>query len=195
MMCKPTRYLTTVSILSAFAVILMYFEVPVPLMPAFLKLDASELPAIIGAFVLGPAAGVGIEFIKNLLHAFNSQTMGIGEMANFLVGVCFILPAGWLYRKYPSRSGAAWALLAGTVAMVAEASALNYWVLLPVYQQVLHFPMEQVVAMGTAANPSVVDLRSFIALAIAPFNLLKGFMISLFTLAIYRKITPILCGN
>lgn len=195
MECKPTYYVTKVGILSAFAVILMYFEVPVPMMPVFLKLDASELPAIIGAFVLGPLAGIAIEFIKNMLHMLNTQTMGIGEMANFLVGAAFILPAGWFYQKQPSRKGAVLALTAGTVTMVAAASALNYFVLLPVYQQVLHFPLEQVVAMGTAANPHVVDLKSFIALAIAPFNLLKGMMISLFTLMLYKKITPILCGR
>lgn len=98
-----TRYLTKIGMLSAIAVILMFFEIPLPMMPNFLKLDASELPAIIGAFVLGPLAGVFIELIKNMLHATNTHTMGIGEMANFLVGVSFVAPAGYLYGKYSSR--------------------------------------------------------------------------------------------
>lgn len=100
-----TRYVTKIGILSAIAVILMFFEVPLPMMPSFLKLDASELPAILGAFLLGPMAGIFIELIKNLLHTTNSQTMGIGEMADFLVGISFIIPASYLYQKNGSTGG------------------------------------------------------------------------------------------
>jgi riboflavin transporter FmnP len=188
-----TRYIAKIGILSAIAVILMFFEVPLPMMPSFLKLDASELPAIIGAFVLGPMAGVGIEFIKNLLHAANTQTMGIGEIANFLVGVAFILPAGYLYQKDKSQGGAILSLIMGTFSMMLAASLLNYFILLPLYQAMLHFPLEQIITLGTVANPQIVDLKSFITMAIAPFNLIKGIVISVFTLLIYKKISPIFC--
>jgi riboflavin transporter FmnP len=187
------NYFTKVGILSAVAVILMYFEVPVPMMPAFLKLDASEVPAILGAFILGPGAGVCIELVKNLLHSFYSQTMGIGEMANFLVGVSFVVPAGIVYRRSHSRRGAVLALALGTVTMVLSAALLNYYVLLPLYQLVLHFPMKQMIAMGTAANPRITDLAAFVTLAVAPFNLVKGLAISAFSLLLYRRISPILC--
>lgn len=192
MVTVNTRYIAKIGILAAIAVILMFFEVPLPMMPSFLKLDASELPAIIGAFILGPMAGVSIEFIKNLLHAANTQTMGIGEIANFLVGVAFILPAGYLYQKYQSRSGAIMSLAVGTLSMMIAASLLNYFILLPLYQAMLHFPLEQIINLGTAANPRIVDLKSFITMAIAPFNLIKGIVISVFTLMIYKKILPIL---
>ena len=192
MVSTNTRYITKIGMLSAIAVILMFFEVPLPMMPIFLKLDASELPAIIGAFVFGPMAGVAIEFIKNLLHAVNTQTMGIGEIANFLVGVAFVLPAGYLYQRYHSHKGAAIALVAGTFSMMFFASLLNYFILLPVYQVVLHFPLDQIIQMGTVANPQIVDLKSFIALAIAPFNMIKGIVISFMTLVIYRKLFSVL---
>ena len=192
-MVYNTRYITKVGILSAIAVILMFFEVPLPMMPSFLKLDASELPAILGAFLLGPIAGVGIELIKNLIHGANSQTMGIGEVANFLVGVSFILPASCLYQRYSSRNGAIIALSVGTISMMFSASLLNYFILLPLYQAVLHFPLEQIISLGTVANPQVVDLKSFITMAIAPFNLIKGIVISIFTMMIYKKISPVLC--
>jgi riboflavin transporter FmnP len=187
-----TRYITKIGILSAIAIILMFFEVPLPMMPSFLKLDVSELPAIIGAFTLGPLAGVGIEFIKNLLHAANTQTMGIGEMANFLVGVAFIFPAGYLYQKDKSQKGAVMSLTIGTFSMMLAASLLNYFILLPLYQAMLHFPLEQIITLGTVANPRIIDLKSFITMAIAPFNLIKGIVISVFTLMIYKKILPIL---
>ncbi len=192
MVTVNTRYIAKIGILAAIAVILMFFEMPLPMMPSFLKLDASELPAIIGAFILGPMAGVSIEFIKNLLHAANTQTMGIGEIANFLVGVAFILPAGYLYQNYKSRNGAVLSLMVGTFSMMIAASLLNYFILLPLYQTMLHFPLEQIINLGTVANPRIVDLKSFITMAIAPFNLIKGIVISIFTLMIYKKILPIL---
>ncbi|WP_238543527.1 ECF transporter S component [Pelosinus sp. HCF1] len=193
MISANTRYITKIGILSAIAVILMFFEVPLPMMPSFLKLDASELPAIIGGFVLGPMAGVIIELIKNVLHAANTQTMGIGEIANFLVGVAFILPASYLYRRYKSFKGAVLSLFIGTFSMMFSASLLNYFILLPLYQAVLHFPLEQIINLGTIANPRIVDLKSFIALGIAPFNMIKGIAMSLLTLMIYKKLYPVLC--
>lgn len=187
-----TRYLTKIGMLSAIAVILMFFEIPVPMMPNFLKLDASELPAIVGAFVLGPMAGIFIELIKNVLHASNTHTMGIGEMANFLVGVSFVAPAGYLYKKYSSPRGAVLSLSVGTFTMMVSAAVLNYFVLIPLYQLILHFPLEQMVALGTIANPHIIDLASFITMAIAPFNIIKGLIISVFTMLIYKKVFPIL---
>lgn len=188
-----TRYITKIGILSAIAVILMFFEMPLPMMPSFLKLDASELPAILGAFILGPMAGVFIELIKNLLHATNSHTMGIGEMANFLVGISFIIPAGYFYQKNSSNAGAILSLAIGTFAMMASASLLNYFILIPLYQAMLHFPLEQMIALGTVANPQIVDLKSFITMAIAPFNMIKGVVISICTMMIYKKVFPVLC--
>lgn len=190
-MHKASKYLTTVGMLGAVAAILMFIEMPLPMMPAFLKLDISELPAVIGAFALGPGAAVWIELVKNGLHISNTQTMGIGELANFLVGVCFTVPIGYLYKKRPDFSGTVLALLAGTLSMVIAASVLNYVILLPLYQMVLHFPLDKMVALGGAANPYIVDLKTFIVLAIAPFNLIKGMVVAAFTLLIYRKVLPL----
>jgi len=192
MVYSRTRYLTTIAILSAIAVILMFFELPIPMMPGFLKLDVSELPAIIGAFILGPMAGVFIELIKNILHLGSSNTMGIGEMANFLVGVSFVIPAGYFYRRNSSHTGAVLSLGFATLVMMASASVLNYFVLIPLYQTVLHFPLDQMIALGTVANPHIIDLPSFITMAIAPFNMIKGFIISVFTMMIYKKVFTVL---
>lgn len=186
-------YLTKVAMLSAIATLLMYFEVPVPLMPVFLKLDASELPAVLAAFALGPVGGIWVELLKNILHLLHTQTMGIGEIANFFVGAAFVAPAGMLYKRSATAKGALLALTVGTMTMAVAASLLNYYVLLPLYQMALHFPTDQIVALGSAANPNVVDLTTLIAWAIAPFNLLKGSLVSLLTLAVYRKVAPVLC--
>ena len=192
---RKVDYLTKVGMLGAIAVILMFLDMPLPMMPVFLKLDISELPAVIGAFALGPGAAVWIEFIKNSLHALNTQTAGIGEFANFLVGISFTVPMGYLYKKRPDFAGAALSLMTGTLAMVLAATVLNYFVLLPLYQKVLHFPLDKLVAMGTAANPHIVDIKTFIVLAIAPFNLIKGMVVTVVTLLIYKKVLPLLRLN
>lgn len=192
---QKTRYLTKIGLLSAFAALLMFLELPLPMMPVFLKLDISELPAVIAAFSMGPVAAILVDLLKNVIHAFNTQTMMIGEMANLLVGIAFLVPTGYIYKKRSDMLGAAVALLCGTLSMMLAASFLNYYVLLPLYQAVLHFPLEKIILLGTAANPHIVDLKTFITLAIVPFNAIKGIVIALFTLVLYKKVLPLLREN
>lgn len=185
-------YMTRTAVLAGAAVILMLMDFPIVFMPGFLKMDLSEIPAIIGAFSMGPLAGLWVMLLKNLLHLTNSQTAGIGELANFLVGSAFVLTAGFIYRRQKSRQGAITALLTGTIAMAVAAAALNYWVLIPLYQAVLNFPGEAVVKMGHAVNPFIINLKTFILFAIIPFNLLKGLLVSLITILIYKKLSHLL---
>lgn len=185
-------YITRVAILASAATILMLLEMPVIFMPPFLKLDFSDIPAIIGAFALGPLAGCLIVLLKNMLHVSYTQTAGIGEMANFLVGTGFVVPAAWVYYHSKNRKGAVLSLAAGTVSMTVVAAVVNYWILIPLYQTALHLPLEAIVSMGRAANPLIIDLKSFIVFAIIPFNLLKGVIVSLITLLVYKKLSPIL---
>lgn len=195
MVRQKTKYLTQIGLLSACAALLMLLELPLPLMPVFLKLDISELPAVIAAFSLGPMAAVAVELLKNLIHVVNTQTAGIGEIANLLVGIAFLIPTGYVYKQRADMWGASIGLFLGTMSMILAASALNYYILLPLYQAVLHFPLEQIITMGAAANPHIVDLKSFITLAIVPFNAIKGVVIALFTLALYKKVLPLLREN
>ena len=183
-------YMVRVAILASAATILMLLELPVIFMPPFLKFDFSDIPAIIGAFALGPLAGCLIVLLKNILHVSSTQTAGIGEMANFLVGTGFVVPAAFIYRMKKNHTGAILSLVVGTVAMTVIAAAVNYWVLIPLYQSALHLPLEAIIAM--AANPLIVDLKTFIVFAIVPFNLFKGIIVALITLLVYKKLSPIL---
>lgn len=185
-------YITRIAVLAGAAAILMVMELPIVFMPVFLKLDFSEIPAIIGAFALGPMAGCLIVLVKNLIHLSSTQTAGVGEMANFFVGSLFVIPAAWIYKCKKNKTGAVLALLSGTVCMTLTAAALNYWVLLPLYQAALNFPPEAIINMGRVANPYIVDLKTFVVFAIVPFNLFKGIVVSAITLLVYKKISPIL---
>lgn len=185
--------LIKISLLSVMAFLLMYIELPIPIFPDFLKLDISDLPALLGAFALGPIAGVVIELFKNILHGMlATKTAFVGEIANFLVGSCLVLVSGYIYKARKSKGGAVAGLLIGVICMSIFAGILNYFVILPLYEKVLGFPVAAVVGMGSKINHNIVDLNSFIIWSIIPFNLFKGIVLSAMTLALYKSVSPIL---
>lgn len=185
--------LVKISMLSVIAFILMFIEVATPFFPPFLKFDISDLPALIGAFALGPVAGVAIELLKNILHGiFVGGSAFVGELANFLVGAAMVYVSGYIYNKRKSRGIAVTSLIAGTLTMTVAASVLNYFVFLPLYETVLHFPINAIVEMGSKVNSSIKDLNSFVVWAIAPFNLIKGILVSVLTILVYKSVSPIL---
>ncbi|WP_298839208.1 ECF transporter S component [Clostridium sp.] len=182
-----------ISLLAVIAFLLMYIELPIPIFPSFLKIDISDLPALLGAFALGPIAGVIIELVKNILHGvFAGSTALVGELANFLVGSCLVLVSGYIYKVRKSKGGAMVGLLIGTIVMSVFAAILNYFVVLPLYETVLGFPITAVVAMGSKINNNITNLNSFVVWMIIPFNILKGVVLSAMTLALYKSVSPIL---
>lgn len=171
------QLMTKIGILSAIAFIVMFFEFPIPFFPPYLKIDLSDIPAIIGAFAFGPVAGVTVELIKNLLHFIaRTDTGGVGELANFLTGGSFVLIAGLIYSRNKTKANALIALIAGVFAMALVMSFANYYILIPVYAP-------------TMPKPEVLKL---IYSAIFPFNLFKGVVVSAITLLIYKSLSPIL---
>jgi len=187
-----THIIVKVGFLSALAFILMYLEFQVPLFPGFLKLDFSDLPALIGAFALGPVYGVMIELVKNLVHSTVTQSAGIGEIANFTVGSIFVYTAGIIYNRNKTRKNALFAMIISVFVMAFSASLLNYYVFLPLYQKVMGWPMDAIVGMGRSVNGSIVDVKTLVAYGIFPFNILKGVMLATVTLLIYKKVSLLL---
>ena len=113
--------LVKIAILSAAAYVLMLIEFPLPIFPPFLKLDISEIPVLLAAFALGPVSAIFVELIKNALHLFNSTSMGVGEIANFVVGISLAVPAGIIYKLHKGKKFAALGLLTGIIIMAAVA--------------------------------------------------------------------------
>ncbi len=191
---------TTVQIgmLGAVAAVLMLLEFPVPfLVPPFVKMDFSELPVLIGTFAMGPVAGVLIELVKNLLNLVlnGTTTAGIGELSNFVIGCAFVVPAGLIYKKNKSKKNALIGMSVGTVFMAAMGCLSNAFVMFPLYSTLMGIPMEQFIAMGTAINPAVDNMVTFIILCMVPFNLMKGIVISLITLFLYKRLRVLLKGE
>ena len=181
-----TRTLVQIGMLSALAIILMQFEIPLPFAPAFYKIDFSEVPVLIGCFSMGPFAGVLIELIKVILNVAikGTMTMGIGDAANFLIGCAFCVPAALIYQKKRTKSG--------TVIMTILGCVLNAYILLPVYAKAFEMPLDALVSMGTEVNGAITGLMTFVLFAVAPFNLLKGILVSLIVFFVYKKIRQVL---
>ncbi|WIV12006.1 ECF transporter S component [Proteiniborus sp. MB09-C3] len=189
-----TRTMVKTAVLSVLAFLIMYFEVPLWFTPPFLKVDLSDIPALIGAFSLGPVAGVVIELLKNILNvAIEGTTTGaVGELANFFVGSIFVFVAGIIYQNKKSFKSAILGMVAATIAMTVAVSVLNYYFLIPFYAKLFGVSVDQYVEMGAQVNRFVTDYKSFILYGIVPFNLLKGIMISVITIPLYKRVSPIL---
>lgn len=191
-----TRKMAMVGMFSAIAMILHLFDFPLPFAPGFYKLDFSELPILVGTFAFGPAAGVLMEFIKILLKLVfkGTSTAFVGDLANFVVGCSFILPASLVYIFRKSKKSAIVGCVTGTLVMTLFGTAFNAIYLLPAFAEMYHMPMDELLAMGAAVNPLMTEgsIISFVAVCVAPMNLIKGASVSLVTMLIYKPLSPII---
>lgn len=187
------RKLTVTAMLSAVATVLMFFSFNVPLMPSFIKLDLSELPALIASFSMGPVAGAVVCLVKNLVNLFFSTTGGVGELSNFLLGCCFVVPAGIVYQRKQNLAGAVIGSISGSAAMAVLSVLTNYFVVYPIYTAFL--PMETIMGMYQAINPNVETLWQALLLFNMPFTFIKGLCSVVITLLIYKGIAPVLQGR
>ena len=189
-----TKTVTGIAMLSALAYILMFFEVPIPmLLPSFIKMDFSELPALIAAFAYGPISGVAVCLIKNLIHLMNTQTGGVGELVNFALGTIFVMTAGAIYKKNHTKSGAMIGALLGATAMAVGSLPLNYYIIYPIYENFM--PLETILAAYRAILPMVKNLWQCLLIFNLPFTLFKGLCAAAITFIIYKPLSPILKGK
>ncbi len=186
------RYITVTGLLSAVAFVLMFLDFSTPFMPAFIKMDLSELPALIGAFAMGPMCGVLVCLIKNLLHLTMTSTGGVGEVSNFILGALFVLPAGLIYKFKKGRTAAIIGALVGAVLMSVLSYFTNYYFVYPIYENFM--PRETIVAAYQAILPSVKNLSQCILVFNVPFNFVKSMISVVITLITYKKLSPILKG-
>ena len=191
---SDTHYITYTAVLSAVAGVLMLFEIPLFFAPSFYKLDLSELPVLICTFYLGPVAGVVSELLKVCIKLIlkGTTTAFVGDFANFAVGCSFVLPASVVYHRHPSRRRAVVGLMVGTLVMTVFGSAFNAVYLLPKFSALFGMPLDAIVGMGTKVNSAIDSVSTLVLFAVTPFNLLKGVVVSLLTMLLYKRISPLL---
>ena len=188
-----TRYVAVTAMLSAVATVLMYLEFSVPIMPGFIKLDVSELPALIASFSMGPISGLAVCLVKNLIKLFFTSTAGVGELCNFLRGACFVVPAGIIYSRRKTFKGA---IIAGIVGMLCRAVLslpINYFISYPFYETLM--PREAIIGMYQAILPSVNSLFECLLVFNVPFTFAKGLIDCIITFLIYKRISPLIHGK
>ncbi len=184
---EKTSILAKAAVFSAIAYIVMLIEFPLPFAPAFLKLDFSDIPALIVAFAIHPVVGVLVQLVKNILHFITkTSTGGVGELGNFLVGASFVFVAGYIYRLNRTKKNALIGCIAATIVMTATAAIFNILVLIPFYANIM--PIETIVEMGSAITSKVTDVNSLVLYGITPFNIFKGVVISGIAMYLYPKI-------
>ena len=193
-----TKNMAVIGIFGALSGLLMLLEIPLLFVaPDFYKLDLSEVPVMITTFALGPVAGILTELIKLLVKFLikGSSTGGVGELANFLIGCAILIPAGLMYQAKKTKKTAICGLVLGTVCMAAAGVVLNALILLPFYGNLM--PMERIIAAGAKIFPQVNSVWSFALWCVAPFNLIKGIVISILTLLLYKHISRVIkeAGN
>ncbi|MCQ2536439.1 MAG: ECF transporter S component [Lachnospiraceae bacterium] len=187
------RFVAVTGMLSAIAFILMFLDFSIPIMPSFIKMDVSELPALIATFAYGPLSGVCVCLIKNLLHLTITTTGGVGELSNFLLGVCLVVPAGLVYKNKKNKKNAIIGTAVGAVAMGVLSIPVNVFITYPVYYNFM--PQEVIVAAYQAILPSVKNILQCLIVFNAPFTFVKGAVCSVITMLIYKPLSPILHGN
>lgn len=194
---SAARRITIVAICAAIATVLHVLDFPLPfLAPGFYKLDFSEVPVMLCGFYLGPTAAVLCEAVKIFLKLIikSTSTAFVGDFANFAVGCSMVLPAVIFYHIKKSKAGAVTGLILGTLVMTVFGSAFNGIYLLPKFAQLYGMPMEAIIAAGAKINANISSVTTFVVLAVAPLNLIKGAAVTVLTLLLYKRVARPLFG-
>jgi riboflavin transporter len=165
-----------ISLLGAIAVVLMYFDFPIPFLPfPWLKIDLSDIPAFMGAFAFGPMAGIVVELIKNLLILIvkGTSTYFVGELANFIVGVSLVAPAAWVYHRNKSRKNALLGMALGTLSIEIIGIIANVYLLLPAF----------------GMNMVKDELIQYVTIGLLPFNGIKSILVCGITYVLYKRVS------
>lgn len=187
------RKITLTAMFGAISAILMMFSFNIPLVPSFIKMDLSELPALIGAFSMGPVSGVMVCLIKNLINVLFTTTGGVGELCNFILGATFVLPAGLIYKYKKNKKMAVIGALVGALVMALASLPINYYITYPMYTKFL--PLDVIIGMYQAIMPGVDGLFNCLLIFNVPFTFVKGLLSVIITLLVYKRLSPIIKGT
>lgn len=187
------RKMTVTAIMSAISAVLMFLEFSVPIVPSFLKFDFSDLPAVITAFAVGPVWGVIVELLKNLIHLPFTQTSGVGELANFIIGALLVFPAGLVYKLKKDRGGALIGSLSGAFVAALVSVPVNYFITYPFYTNFM--PMDAIIGAYKAIVPAADTLIKALLIFNVPFTFVKGLVCVVITFAVYKKLSPVIKGK
>ncbi len=190
-----TRKIAICGVFGALATILYvvpFFKFPLPfLFPSFLEFNFSDIPTLIAGFTYGPVVAFFVHLIKILIKLPMSSTGCVGELADFIIGLLFVMPAVFYYKKHKSKKGALIGLLLSIVIATVVACFVNRYILIPFYTKA--FGLEAVMGMATASNSNITDAEwSLVLWGVLPFNFTKNVIVCIFTFILYKKISNVI---
>ena len=186
-----TKNLTMIAMFSAISAVLMVFEIQLPFSPSFIKFDFSDLPVMLGGFLIGPFAGGIIAFMKILLPFLLNGTTSffVGDLSNLLLTLSFVLPASFIYQQKKTKKTAIQGLLVSIICTSLLAIIFNLFLIFPLYLKVLNLKMVDLINMIHVVNPLVKDVFTMIVFSLLPFNLFKYSIVSMITMLSYKKLS------
>ena len=186
-----TKNLTMIAMFSAISAVLMVFEIQLPFSPSFVKFDFSDLPVMLGGFLIGPFAGGIIAFMKILLHFLLNGTTSffVGDLSNLLLTLSFVLPASFIYQQKKTKKTAIQGLLVSIICTSLLEIIFNLFLIFPLYLKVLNLKMVDLINMIHVVNPLVKDVFTMIVFSLLPFNLFKYSIVSMITMLSYKKLS------
>ncbi|MCD8083299.1 MAG: ECF transporter S component [Clostridiales bacterium] len=188
-----TKHVVLMGMFGALGAVLMLFEIPLPfLAPSFYGLDFSEVPVLVGTFIMGPMAGVIMEAVKILVKLVLKPTSTgfVGEFANFVMSCAMVVPAGLIYHRKKTKKVAMISLAVGTIIMAGASIVMNALVMIPFYSNFM--PLDTIIAMGAAINPAISNVWTFALICVGPFNVVKGICVSFVTALVYKRISIVI---
>lgn len=189
------RRLVFTALMAALSIVLaelMSFKVPI--MPSFMTFDFSDVPAMLASLTMGPVSGVSVCLIKNIFGCFTTKTGCVGELSNFILSACLVLPAGLLAHKSAKTLRAVIGCISGAVLMALVSIASNYFLVFPAYSMALGAPIEELVGKYQIILPSVDSLMDCLIIFNMPFTFVKGFIAAVVSVLLYRKLRPVFNG-
>lgn len=191
---SKTRKLTYLAMFAAISSVLMYIpEFPLPFLPPFLKIDLSGIPILLAAFMFGPLEGIAVTLIKDIAHLFGSTSGGIGELSDFIIYTSFILVAFLVYRTNKTKKSAVLACAAGTATILITGSLSNKYLIIPFYEKIM--PIDAIIQACKAVNPYIDSINAYVLFGVVPFNFIKGTIISIVTLLVYKRLSVLIKGR
>lgn len=190
---KNVKKLALVAFFSALSAILMFFDFPLPIAPNFMKMDLSELPVIIGGFILGPVPCITISVLKVLIKFMikGTSTMFLGELANLIGSIAYALPSSIIYAKLKNKKRAVHGLILGTLLSSIVCTLFNAFLLFPLYMNVFHMSEDVIIGMCRAILPFIDSMLRVMLFSVLPFNLLKFSITSIITYLLYKNVSKL----
>ncbi len=199
MKVTSVQFITITAVLTAIATVLQYLEIAIPIMPSFVKFDFSDLPAVLAAFLVSPVSGIFVCLLKNVIHMAVSQSAGVGELCNFILGIAMVIPAWLMYKIKPTKKTALIAMIVGSLITAAVSLPVNYFITYPFYQNALHFPIDAILSayneLPGGIGSGITTLWDALLIFNAPFTFAKFMIDSLIVFFIYKPLAKAIRKN